>query len=138
MDRAKHANCYKFCSPKPLNGKTIKVTCELNGEQIECFQGHKPGTIVHVACALGYRKPANRIFTDLLRCGENGEWDYPPFRCEQVCGTEGRICFLCQGKKYFRVSFPTLRSNTRTKSLIYNPLIHRTTNRIIIHVKIED
>lgn len=87
----KHAICHKFCSPKPLHGITIKPTCEVNGEEIECYQSHKPGTVVNVGCALGYRKPSDRISTNVLRCGENGEWDYPPFRCEQVCGIEGKI-----------------------------------------------
>lgn len=86
-----HPTCLKFCSPKPLHGITIRATCEINGEQIGCLQSHKPGTIVHIACALGYRKPTDRVLTDVLYCNENGEWDFPTFRCEQVCGVEGRI-----------------------------------------------
>lgn len=86
-----HPTCLKFCSPKPIHGVTIRATCEINGEQIECLQSHKPGTIVHIACALGYRKPTDRVFTDVLYCDETGEWDFPAFRCEQICGVEGRI-----------------------------------------------
>lgn len=86
-----HPKCVKFCSPKPLLGITIRTTCELNGEQIGCLQSHKPGTVARIACALGYRKPTDRVTTDVLYCEENGDWDFPTFRCEQVCGVEGRI-----------------------------------------------
>ncbi|KAG4075983.1 hypothetical protein HA402_003809 [Bradysia odoriphaga] len=83
-----HPECRKYCSPLPLSGVTIKASCEILGETISCQQQHRPQTIARITCAVGYRKPVDRTVIDVLRCDDDGEWDYHAFRCEQICGLE--------------------------------------------------
>lgn len=87
---SKHPVCQKYCSPLPLSGVTIKSSCEISGETISCQQPHRPKTIARITCAVGYRKPIDRTVIDVLRCDDDGEWDYHAFRCEQICGLEGK------------------------------------------------
>lgn len=83
-----HPQCIKFCPP--LFGISINVTCLIQNETISCRQPHIPGTIANIKCAYGYRKPVNGSGDDVLRCGEDGEWDFPTYQCEQICGVEGK------------------------------------------------
>lgn len=87
-----HPKCRKYCSPEPLAGITIKVSCDLMGAAVPCSQQHPPETRAHITCAVGYRKPADRTVIDVIWCNDDGHWDYYPFRCEQVCGLEGNFC----------------------------------------------
>lgn len=84
-----HPTCRRYCSPLPLSGITIKASCEYSGETISCQQPHRPMTTARITCAVGYRKPVDRTVIDVLRCDDEGEWDYHAFRCEQICGLEG-------------------------------------------------
>lgn len=85
-----HPKCIKFCSPMILLGITITSRCEINNEIISCRQPLRPNTIARITCATGYRKPTGTVFTDVLHCEDNGEWDFNALRCEQICGLEGR------------------------------------------------
>lgn len=87
---AGHPTCRKYCSPLPISGATIRTSCEIFGETISCQQQHRPKTIARITCAVGYRKPTDRTVVDVLRCDDDGEWDYHAFRCEQICGLEGK------------------------------------------------
>lgn len=86
----KHPECRKYCSPLPLSGITIRASCEIFGATISCQQPHRPKTLARITCAVGYRKPVDRQVIDVLRCDDDGEWDYHAFRCEQICGLEGK------------------------------------------------
>ncbi|XP_055375505.1 modular serine protease-like [Condylostylus longicornis] len=79
-----HPKCIKMCPP--IKGHTIEVQCNLKGEGVDCKSYVEPGTTAKINCAVMYKKPERLIHED-LQCQNDGEWNYSPFKCEQICGT---------------------------------------------------
>lgn len=78
--------CKKYCSGLSISHPTIKVLCEYNLQTIQCGAELNPTTEAKVSCEFGYQKPDPLVKSNIF-CLENGQWDYPVWRCDQICGT---------------------------------------------------
>ncbi|XP_055374811.1 modular serine protease-like isoform X2 [Condylostylus longicornis] len=83
--RKMHPQCIKTCSP--IQGHTTRIDYYYNEKLVEFEEFIKPGTIARIKCATMYKKPQKYLIYEDLRCQTDGEWDYEPFECEQICGT---------------------------------------------------
>ncbi|XP_055374927.1 uncharacterized protein LOC129607777, partial [Condylostylus longicornis] len=80
-----HPKCIRTCSP--IKGNSIRVEYYYKDNRVENQTIFKPGTIARIKCATMYRKPTKYLIHEDVHCQTNGEWDYEPFQCEQICGT---------------------------------------------------
>lgn len=98
--------CQRICSSLKLQGPTIMVTCEYLQRSVLCLEP-RPGTVAKISCAFGYQRPERNV-QDAIRCGDDGEWDYGVFTCDQVCGTEGAegVSYIVNGLEVNNTKVP--------------------------------
>lgn len=100
--------CIKYCAATTLTGITTKIDCEYDRKLISCNQFLQPGTIAKISCNYGYELPegSNR---DRIRCDNDGEWDYNPFKCNQICGiasTDAGLSYIVGGENTNNTKVP--------------------------------
>ncbi|XP_036326261.1 modular serine protease-like [Rhagoletis pomonella] len=97
--------CEKRCPPQ-WSGISTTIKCTYHDDTVDCGTYHKPGTKAVLQCAQGYGPILQRAE---LRCGDDGEWDAPKFKCQPQCAIASSESV--EPKKEMSVDIYKLRAN---------------------------